>query len=151
MTLAPEFSGAALVPSAQIWAFGFTCGNVLPGLAFDRLGNGVEVEGNGLRYLTVHELRDILSSNSTRGNPSTEVAIYPRRAVLNVAMLLRDSTVRRPGIPRRPGGQCGRFPWWVCGRSDGGVCPGEGGLWRVGGLFRKSLFPRRPAVRPTDI
>ena len=107
-----------------------------------------ELEGNGYTVLSADQQKghDVSLKIAPAG-----LAIYPRRAVLNVAMLLRDSTVRRPGIPRRPGGQCGRFPWWVCGRSDGGVCPGEGGLWRVGGLFRKSLFPRRPAVRPTDI
>jgi hypothetical protein len=55
-----------------------------------------ELESNGFRILTGADALDFQSFNMKSTQVSGRgVAIYPRRAVLNVAMLLRDSEVAR--------------------------------------------------------
>lgn len=59
-----------------------------------------ELESNGLRVLRGPELREFKELNLSSQNngcpqPRSSLAVWSRRAVLNVAMLLRDSEVAR--------------------------------------------------------
>ncbi|MCX4747691.1 hypothetical protein OG455_19595 [Kitasatospora sp. NBC_01287] len=55
-----------------------------------------ELRGNGYTVLKGAELQDFLSCTmQLRRTPGTGLGVFPRRAVLNVAMLLRDSEVAR--------------------------------------------------------
>ncbi|MEU4985149.1 restriction endonuclease [Streptomyces sp. NPDC021969] len=53
-----------------------------------------ELEGNGYRLLTGEPLRSFKNLSGTQSR-ARSVALFSRRAVLNVAMLLRDSEVAR--------------------------------------------------------
>ncbi|WP_037730742.1 restriction endonuclease [Streptomyces roseochromogenus] len=53
-----------------------------------------ELEGNGYRVLTGTELSDFKQLSGIQSRTGS-LALFPRRAVLNVAMLLRDSEVAR--------------------------------------------------------
>ncbi|MEY9943746.1 hypothetical protein [Kitasatospora sp. GAS1066B] len=56
----------------------------------------VELSSNGYTVLKGAELQEFLSCNlQLRKFPGTGLGLFPRRAVLNVAMLLRDSEVAR--------------------------------------------------------
>ncbi|MGW1873230.1 hypothetical protein [Streptomyces sp. NPDC001975] len=65
-----------------------------------------ELESNGLRVLRGPELREFKELNlSSYGGPQprSSLALFSRRAVLNVAMLLRDSVARQVRVwPRAP-------------------------------------------------
>ncbi|MGW6703789.1 hypothetical protein ACWGDE_02675 [Streptomyces sp. NPDC054956] len=54
-----------------------------------------ELEANGLRILRGADLQDFLSCNMQLRSSGRGLAVYSRRAVLNVGMLLRDSEVAR--------------------------------------------------------
>ncbi|WP_329382453.1 restriction endonuclease [Streptomyces sp. NBC_01351] len=54
-----------------------------------------ELEENGLRVLRGADLQEFLSCNVQLRSPGRGLAVYSRRTVLNVGMLLRDSEVAR--------------------------------------------------------
>ncbi|MDT0320131.1 restriction endonuclease [Streptomyces millisiae] len=54
-----------------------------------------ELEDSGLRTLRGAELHDFLRDNLSIRTPGRGLTLYPRRAVLNVGMLLRDSVIAR--------------------------------------------------------
>ncbi|MFD5316532.1 restriction endonuclease [Streptomyces sp. NPDC127098] len=54
-----------------------------------------ELEANGMRVLRGAELREFLTDRMSVRTPGRGITLYPRRAVLNVGMLLRDSVIAR--------------------------------------------------------
>lgn len=58
--------------------------------------NSEELESNGLRVLTGQEYKDFAVDNLSSANPrARRVTLLPRKAILNVGMLLTESDVAR--------------------------------------------------------
>ncbi|GAA0663225.1 hypothetical protein GCM10010193_13240 [Kitasatospora atroaurantiaca] len=76
-----------------------------------------ELRESGMALLKGADLQDFLVVNmTTRKSPGRGLTVFPRRAVLNVAMLLRDSEVARQvrahllDLAERPAESAGRWP-----------------------------------------
>lgn len=54
-----------------------------------------ELDGDGFRVLVGDELSDFKSLSGLSGNRAPSLAVFPRRAILRVGMLLRNSVVAR--------------------------------------------------------